>query len=924
MRFLFVFFCLAVGVWAQGERKHRVLEIDPRVEARVLREAGIEKLEALGGRAWLVAMTPGSAYWGKSEVLTLKQKLGEELQEGRRPAWAVVRLRGGVEGLELNVTYHKDVSADQAQGELDSHGYEIVHRSDYFERLTVRIPAEDLPRLAAEDWVRRIEAGFPPVVFASNADSGRQLKADVLHNDLALTGGGATVAVIDSQVDLHPEFGDRLRRTRPGTADFHGTHVAGTVAAAGNNPDLKGIAPAAKLVTTSFRTIPEGVEAIRNAKALEGADLATNSWTAVASEAVGTCNLMGTYTTFDRDVDRVVVAERLPVIFAMGNTRDQYDCAMFARAGFYTAPPPNSAKNVISVGAIDRAGATSTFSAFGPVKDGRVKPELVARGVGVLSTGLNGATRTLSGTSMATPAVAGLAALLVDRFRQRNGAAPEPDLLKAILVNTANDLGNPGPDYSYGYGIPDGVKAVEVIDKNQLWRESIASGAAREFDVEVPAGATSLRVALAWMDPPGPAGAERVLIHDLDLVLVAPDGTRTLPLTLNPLRPEADAAPAENLRDNLEQVVVRTPAAGTWKVRVQAKELSFGTQMFSLVWTTAENPAPPCTTTVFPTSANFPETEATFVFQVARSSTCEAWGLTEAPEWVRASEPSSTRASGLVKIQVANNNSGAQRSAAIRVAGVPVTIRQNTQCVAAPITPGELTIGRLADTDCSYPNLPNYYAKLYTFSAKAGQRVVVSANSASIDAYILLVGPGGIYIDEDDDSGGGLNSRIPPAGSLALPIDGTYSLYVSSAFPRETGSFTVRVDLSDATGGAGALPRIIEACPVSREGVLTNEASVEGRRGDLYRTDVYLFEGRVGQTLRASVPTAAFDAVAYLLAPSGAQLAFSDDTAAGNGPVIERVLTANGVYRLEITSFSPFQLGAYTLSVEGCANWPQR
>jgi hypothetical protein len=674
----------------------------------------------------------------------------------------------------------------------------------------------------------------------------------------------------------------------------------------------------------AFQNISDGVDLIRNAKTIENADLATNSWGAETTENFGTCNLMGEHTSFDREVDRIAVEERFPIVFAAGNTRSQYDCAMFARGGFYTFPPPGAAKNIITVGAVDRLNATSTFSSFGPVKDGRLKPELVARGVSVLSTGVNGATRVLSGTSMSAPAVAGLAALLIDRYRQKNGAAPAPELLKAILTNTANDLGNPGPDYSYGFGIPDGVKAVEVIDKNQLWRESVASGAAKEFDLEVPAGATSLRVALAWTDPPAAAGAAKALLHDLDLVLVAPDGNRVLPLTLNPARPEQDATPGENTLDNLEQAVVRAPAAGTWKVRVQAKELAFGTQAFAAVWTTAENPAPPCTTTVFPTAVNFPETETTFAFQVARSSTCEPWGVTDAPAWVNAGEPSSAKASGFVKVRLPLNDSGAQRSASVRIAGVPVTLRQNTRCVAAPVAAGEAVIGRLADTDCAYPGLPSYYAKLYTFSAKAGQRAAVTVTSLAFDAYVLLQGPGGIYIGEDDDSGGGLNARFPAVGSVALPIDGTYSVYVSSSFPRETGAFSLRLELGEATSGAGTLPRVIQACPATRGETLTAEASREGRRGDLHRTDIYLLEGRVGQTLKVAIPEAAFDAVAYLIAPSGALIAFSDDTAAGNRPEIERVLTANGIYRLEVTSYSPFQYGAYTLNVEGCANWVQR
>ncbi|OUC14288.1 MAG: hypothetical protein B0A82_12850, partial [Alkalinema sp. CACIAM 70d] len=104
---------------------------------------------------------------------------------------------------------------------------------------------------------------------------------------------------------------------------------------------------------------------------------------------------------------------------------------------------------------------------------------------------------------------------------------------------------------------------------------------------------------------------------------------------------------------------------------------------------------------------------------------------------------------------------------------------------------------------------------------------------------------------------------------------------------------------------------------------LTDDSSREGRRGDLYRTDVYLFEGRVGQQFVAAVSDAGFDAVAYLIGPTGAQLAFNDDFDGSKNPRLERVLTANGVYRIEVTSYSPMTKGAYQLSVPTCANWPK-
>jgi hypothetical protein len=471
--------------------------------------------------------------------------------------------------------------------------------------------------------------------------------------------------------------------------------------------------------------------------------------------------------------------------------------------------------------------------------------------------------------------------------------------------------------------MPDGVKAVEAIDNNRYVRESVGSSSSKEIEFDVPDGAPALRVMLSWIDPPASSGAARPLLHDLDLAVVAPDGTRTLPLTLDPVHPERDAVQGENTRDNLEQVVLRGPAGGRWKAIVTAKELPFTTQSFVLTWSPAENPDPPCRTVIFPKEVSISELENQFAIQVARSSVCEPWDVADAPDWVQSGGPSVAKASGFVKLRVLPNESGAQRSATLQVAGQSLVLRQNTRCVSQDIEPNRTLQGTLNSTDCAFLGLSSYYTKQYAFKATAGQRISVEAASVQFDSYIALLGPGGIYLGEDDDSGGALNSRFPATGSLAAPLDGIYTVLVSSALFRETGAFSVRVNLSAATGSSKALPKPIEGCPASIESELTDESSSEGRRGDMYRTDVYLFEGRVGQQFVANVSNAAFDAVAYLIGPTGAQLAFNDDFDGSKNPRLERILTANGVYRIEVTSYSPMTKGAYKLNVENCAAWPK-
>ncbi|MDL1889798.1 peptidase S8, partial [Nitrospirales bacterium NOB] len=119
---------------------------------------------------------------------------------------------------------------------------------------------------------------------------------------------------------------------------------------------------------------------------------------------------------------------------------------------------------------------------------------------------------------MSAPAVTGLVALLTEQYkREQSGASPEPALLKALLLNTAKDLGNPGPDYTHGYGMPDAKAAMGALGARRFARGAVAQEEVKEFEIEVPAGTPVLRVLAAWDDHEGWPGGWRALVNDLDL-----------------------------------------------------------------------------------------------------------------------------------------------------------------------------------------------------------------------------------------------------------------------------------------------------------------------------------------------------------------------------------------------------------------------
>ena len=152
-------------------------------------------------------------------------------------------------------------------------------------------------------------------------------------------------------------------------------------------------------------------------------------------------------------------------------------------------------------------------------------------------------------------------------------------------MQTAVDRGNPGPDYQYGYGRVDGVRAVNAIIAGDF-REGTMLNQGQEdaFAYTVSGSIPELRVSLAWDDAPASLAATVQLVNNLDLTVTAPDGTVYRPYVLNPGQPGNTATRGTDNLNNQEQVVVPNPASGTWIVKVRATSLPQRSQAYSLVF----------------------------------------------------------------------------------------------------------------------------------------------------------------------------------------------------------------------------------------------------------------------------------------------------------------------------------------------------
>lgn len=395
-----------------------------------------------------------------------------------------------------------------------------------------------------------------------------------------LRGKNMTVGVgDDANISTHMDFTGRLINRVFDIPRVHGSHTSGTVAGGGIvNPLYQGMAPRATIISQSFNDIITNTPVYVADNNL----IATNN--SYFTGNIG-CTGNSAYDVYSNyaDVQLKNYAEVLHV-FAAGND-GLLTCSGFP-ASFATIKSGwQTAKNVLTVGNL----AASTFtinsnSSRGPVADGRLKPEIVANGTNTTSCFTNNGYGASSGTSMSAPVVTGATVLLNERYRQLHSANPKAALLKALLCNTAEDLGNAGPDFTYGFGMLNIRKAVEALEANNY---QISSTTNASYPITVPAGVRRLKVMLYWADAAASLPAATTLVNDLDLTVSDnPVTTTYLPLVLDPSAANVTAVATEGTdhRNNIEQVVINNPAAGNYLMNVSAFALPAGAQEYVLTY----------------------------------------------------------------------------------------------------------------------------------------------------------------------------------------------------------------------------------------------------------------------------------------------------------------------------------------------------
>lgn len=509
------------------------------------------------------------------------QKAAPVLLSGNVPTHAVKQ--AGYADINL-VTYEK-LSTVTVQTALAVYNAAITEEVAAFRMFTVRVSLANVKKLADLPFVQWAEFVDPPNQPENLL--GRSLhRVNVLQDGIRnLKGDGINIGVWDQIASQHLDFSPagRLINVDAGTAGSHGTHVSGTVGGRGIiNPLAKGMAPNATIYSYNF----SGDIQARMATEIPAKTLisSNHSYHDGLGVQCGTSGASAGYSLRARNTDLNI--NNFPYhLHCHSSGNAQGDCTN----GWGTITGTGkAAKNNIVVGNITTSEALAsgqTGSSCGPVHDGRIKPEIVAMGTSVFSTytPLN-TYNTISGTSMSTPGITGIVALLAQRYKQLNGnALPNSALIKNVVCNTARDLGNAGPDYRFGFGRVNALAAVRVLEQNRYVTNAVTTGGSNEFNITVPAGATRLNVMVTWNDPAAAANASLAIVNSLDLtVFKGTDVTR--PWILDKENPAAAATKAKDTVSNIEQVTIDNPT-GTYTVRVEGTAVPVGpNQPYFVSW----------------------------------------------------------------------------------------------------------------------------------------------------------------------------------------------------------------------------------------------------------------------------------------------------------------------------------------------------
>ncbi len=522
-------------------------------------------------------------------AITPQDKMSNQLRFGNIPDDS--RNKNGT--INLSVQYFSNLSSSEIKHELQNRGCTILESFNESHLISISVKESEWQTIVACSFIKHIEP-----LYSSTPDDtkGRSLhRSNCINADFGAgrhyDGNGVNIALADDgEVGPHIDFTGRLTNTfNTGAGGTHGDMTSGICVGAGNlDPVIRGMATGAHLDVYDIGVYPPDTLAGSYPQITDAAQHFANFGTVVTSTSYSAgCN---DYDAFASMTDRIMHnLKYVCPVWSAGNNQGA-DCGYGAgtqwgniTGGF------KQGKDVIACANLDAHEVVDASSSHGPAADGRIKPDISSNGKDEMSTAPDNTFQIGGGTSAACPGVAGITAQLYQAYRNVTGEAnPEAALIKGCLLNSAWDIGVVGPDYSYGYGRVNALRAVKTIEEHRYLSDSVLQGTMNTHTISVPAGTSQMKVMVIWSDPEGDASAAIALVNNLDMQVQDPNAVTFNPWVLDPTPNSTTlgnpAVRGVDTLNNMEQVTIDNPTVGSYTITVNGTSVPIGTQKYYIVY----------------------------------------------------------------------------------------------------------------------------------------------------------------------------------------------------------------------------------------------------------------------------------------------------------------------------------------------------